>query len=70
MDIVLDIEIYQVENLISETVWLEEKGEGPVSSMSQRLSCISENMTGTDQDNGEIDSRLQVFSCCENSVVP
>jgi hypothetical protein len=68
----MDIEIYYVQNLISETVWPEEEREGPVSSfvLTVVLYRISENITGTDQDNTKIDSRLLVSFCCENSTVP
>jgi hypothetical protein len=31
---------------------------------------MSKGVTATDKDNTEIDSRLLVSFCCENSVVP
>jgi hypothetical protein len=69
MDMVM--ETSYVEIMILETVWLEKKGEGPVSSFTLTviLYHIPENMTGTDQDNTEINSRLLVSFCCANSVV-
>jgi hypothetical protein len=58
--------------MILAPVWLEEEGEGPVSSFVLMVMShhISENMTGTDKNNTEIDSRLLVSFCCENNVVP
>jgi hypothetical protein len=54
-----------------QTVWLEEKGEGHVSSFVATLTPyrISENMLGTDQNNTEMDSRLLASFCCESNVV-
>jgi hypothetical protein len=56
----------------SETVWLKEKREGPglLFVLTVMLYRISETMTGTDEDNTEIDSQLLVSFCCENNVVP
>jgi hypothetical protein len=34
------------------------------------LCRIPENMTGTDEDNTEMDSRLLASLCCEKSIVP
>jgi hypothetical protein len=67
----MDIEISHVEIMILETVQMEEKEEGPVSSfiLTAILYRIPENMTGTDQDKTEINSRLLVSFCCANSVV-
>jgi hypothetical protein len=69
---VLDIEISHVQNIIFETVWAEEEGKAPVSFLvlTVILYRIPENMTGTDKDNTEIDSRLLVSFYCENNVVP
>jgi hypothetical protein len=60
--IVMDKRIYYVWNVILETVWLEEKAEATVSSFAATVALcrVSENMTGTDQDNTEMDSRLLV----------
>jgi hypothetical protein len=54
------------------TVWIKAKAEGSVSSFVSTvlLHRMSENMTGTDQDDTEIDSRLPVSLCCENSAAP
>jgi hypothetical protein len=66
----MDIEIYYVQDEILQTVWLEEKGGGPVSSsVSTAISCpISGNMTETDKDRAEVDSWLLVSFCYANSV--
>jgi hypothetical protein len=71
MDIVMDIEISYVSNMTLQTLWPEGKGEGFVSSLASAVMVyrISENMIGTDKDHTEIDSRLLVSFCCENSVV-
>jgi hypothetical protein len=55
-----------------ETFWLEEKWEGLGSSFfaTVMLYGVPQNMTGTGEDNTEIDSRLLVSLCCENNVVP
>jgi hypothetical protein len=54
-----------------ETAWLEEKGEGRVSSfvLWSMLYRLSENMTGTDKDRAENDSWSLASFCSANSVV-
>jgi hypothetical protein len=39
MDIVLDIEIHYISNMTLETVWLEEKGEGPPRRSAAVKEC-------------------------------
>jgi hypothetical protein len=60
-----------VEDLIVQTVWIEEKWEDSVSSSVSTLALdrISEHVTGTDEDDTDINSRSVVFLCCENSLV-
>jgi hypothetical protein len=57
--------------MILQTVWLEEKGEGSVSSLVATVIWyrMPENMTGTDKDSTEINSRQLVSFCCANSMV-
>jgi hypothetical protein len=52
MDRGMDIGIYYVSDVILQTGWIEEKGEGAVSSLVLTVIpyCISENMTGTEQN--------------------
>jgi hypothetical protein len=72
MAIVLDMEICDVQNMILETIWPEEEGELPVPSsvLTVTLYRIPENMTGTVQDNTEIDSRLLVSVRCAIRMIP
>jgi hypothetical protein len=58
--------------MIFGTLWAEEEREGRVWSLVLTVIPyrIPENMTGTDQDNTEIDSRLLVSFCCANSMIP
>jgi hypothetical protein len=72
IDTVMDIEIYYVLNLILETVWLEEKAEGRVSPFVRavKLYRMSDNMTGTDQDQKQTDSQLLASFCCANRLFP
>jgi hypothetical protein len=57
--------------MILKTVWLEEKKERHATLFALTVIAyrISENMTGTDKDHIEIDSRSLVSFCCENAVV-
>jgi hypothetical protein len=57
--------------VILATVWLKEKGEGPLSSfvLTAIPYRISLDMTKTDKSNTEIDSRSLVSFCCWNIVV-
>jgi hypothetical protein len=57
--------------VILQTVCLEGKGGGSVSSFAVTVIAyrITENMTGTDQDDTELDSRLLASFCCENNMV-
>jgi hypothetical protein len=68
---VMDIETYYIEDVILQTAWLEGKRGDSVSSFVSTVTLyrISENMTGTDKDGTEIDSRLLKSFCYANRVV-
>jgi hypothetical protein len=71
VDIVMDIRMYYASGVVLQTIWPKEKGEGPVSSFvsTVMLLCISDNVTPTNRDHTEIDSRLLVSFCYANGVV-
>jgi hypothetical protein len=58
-------------HVILQNVWLEEKGEASASSFVLTVISyrISGNMTGTDENRTEIDSRLLISFFYANSVV-
>jgi hypothetical protein len=72
MDIPIDIGIEYVEEVALSIVSTKEEGEGSVSPFPSRGSVyhILEKETGIRQDHTEIDSRLLVSVCCQNSVIP